>query len=390
MGRARPLVTAALLGALALALGSGPVQASSTTTTTVATSTTSTAPSSTTTSTSTTTTTLPPPTGPFGVGVATCTFVDRSRPLPDYATKPPGVRARQRVLVTEIRYPTSQRTPNAAGKRGARPRSRAGGYPLVVFAHGYDVTPDTYERLLDAWVRSGFVVAAPVFPDESPVAIDSQPGVDTEWDLPNEPADLAFVIRQVVGDSASRSGACAVLRGLVDPSAVALAGHSDGADVVSALAASRGRDPQSITYASLRAGLNIRAAIVMEGGELSPGPYAPSRADPSMMVVQSATDTCNAPWNSTHLYAALAGPDKWFLELLHAHHLPPYDAADPTAFRSVAAVTSAYLRLELYGDGSVASLSEVGRAAPAVARIFHAGPGPSIPPVPGPIYCSFN
>ena len=322
--------------------------------------------------------------------MATCTFVDRSRPLPNYATRPWGVRSPQRVLVTEVRYPTAERTPNAAGKRGARPRSRAGGYPLVVFAHGYDVTPDTYERLLDAWVRSGFVVAAPVLPDESPEAIESQPGVDTEWDLPNEPADLAFVIHQVVGDSESRSGACAVVRGLVDPTEVALAGHSDGADVVSALAASDGRDPQSVTYASLRAGLNLRAAIVMEGGELSPGPYAPSRSDPSMMVVQSAADTCNAPWNSTHLYAALARPDRWFLELLHAHHLPPYDATDPSAFKAVAAVTSAYLRLELYGDGSVAGLSGVGDATPSVARIFHAGAAPSIPPVPGPVYCGFN
>src|SRR5205085_2252823 len=43
----------------------------------------------------------------------------------------------------------------------ARVRGRV---PLIVFAHGYDTEPETYEPLLDAWASAGYVVAAPELP----------------------------------------------------------------------------------------------------------------------------------------------------------------------------------------------------------------------------------
>ncbi|HEV2427209.1 MAG TPA: hypothetical protein VGS61_03190 [Acidimicrobiales bacterium] len=385
MRRARPLLIVGALATLALGLMGQGSASPDTTTTSSSTTTTS---SSTTSTTAVTTTTIP--VTPYGVGLATCTFVDRTRPLPDYETKPPSELAPDRTLVTEIRYPTPAVTTNPAGVRGARPAARTGGFPLVVFAHGYDVTPETYERLLGAWVRAGFVVAAPILPEASPQGIAEQPGVDTERDMPNEPADLAFVIHQVVGDSVARSRACSVLAGLVDGSAVAVAGHSDGAEVVAALVASKGRDPQHVTFASLRASLNLRAAIVMEGGELSPGPYGPSRSDPPTMVIQSAADRCNAPWQSTHFYASLGSDERWFVELLHAHHLPPYDATDPVDFRVVAAVTTEFLRLELDQEVTVAQLTSLGGASPGLARIFHDVAVPYIAAPKGPIYCGVN
>jgi predicted dienelactone hydrolase len=70
-----------------------------------------------------------------------------------------------------------------------RPRRRAaartdGPFPLVVFGHGYAVTPAIYADLPRAWTRAGFVVAAPVFPLENAAA----PSGPTENDLVNQPA----------------------------------------------------------------------------------------------------------------------------------------------------------------------------------------------------------
>ena len=43
--------------------------------------------------------------------------------------------------------------------------ARAGHFPLVVFAPGFDSNPDTYQPFLHAIAAQGFIVAAPVFPD---------------------------------------------------------------------------------------------------------------------------------------------------------------------------------------------------------------------------------
>ena len=80
----------------------------------------------------------------------------------------------------------------------ATPAYRFGPYPVIVFAHGFDVDPDTYRALLVSWVEAGYVVVAPFFPDTSLPAIEAQHGVDTEADIFNQPADVAFVVSQVV------------------------------------------------------------------------------------------------------------------------------------------------------------------------------------------------
>src|ERR1019366_8320272 len=116
----------------------------------------------------------------FSVGIARCTFVDPTRQVLNYATNPLSVLSKQRTLVTEIRYPTLQPPNGTDESPGAAPAQQLGGFPMIVVAHGYDVTPDTYAPLLDAWVRAGFVVVAPFFPDEEPSAVAAQPGTDTE------------------------------------------------------------------------------------------------------------------------------------------------------------------------------------------------------------------
>jgi dienelactone hydrolase len=323
----------------------------------------------------------------YGVGVTRCTFVDRSRNVLDYATSPPTVLARQRTIVTEIRYPTLLRSSQPETTNA--PPAPTFGYPLVVFAHGYDVTPGIYATLLERWAQRGFVVAAPIFPDENSAEVRRQ-RVDTEADLVNEPADMAFVIRQLLADSATLAASCPLVHGLVAPNEVALAGHSDGADAVALLADSNGRDPQGVPYARLRQGLMIRATMIFSGSTHGTAPYSAQPTRPPMLLVQSARDQCNAPEEGRELYATIHQNDKWFLELLHAHHLPPFDGEDHGAFAVVAATTTAFLDYTLDQTVSVSSFVATGNARPLVAHMTQGGNGPSIAPYLNPAPCGYH
>jgi hypothetical protein len=312
------------------------------------------------------------------VGIARCTFVDPTRSTPNFDTTPPSVLSRTRTLVTEIRYPTHFGAAGVAESPGAKPATSSGGFPMIVFAHGYDVTPDTYAPLLDAWVKAGFVVAAPLFPDEDRSGVAAQHGANTEDDLRNEPADLTFVTRQILNDSSAASAGCPVVLGLIRSSELALAGHSDGATVVAMLSYARGKDPYGRSYQQLRAGLDFRATIVMSGQVDGVDPYGPLAPDPSLLLIQSAEDGCNLARYGVQLYRAVHQASKWFLELRTAHHLPPFDGVDIPAFDVVTHASIRFLQIALGGAVPVSGLDAYGDVNPSVALMFHGGDGPAI------------
>ena len=314
----------------------------------------------------------------FGVGIARCTFVDHSRSALNYSTTPYRVLAGGRQLVTEIRYPIPRRPGEPAESAGAMPSPRTGGYPTVVFAHGYDVTPRTYAALLDAWVRSGFVVVAPFFPDENPAEVAAQHGANTEGDLVNEPGDLAFVTTSILEASLGEATNCHIATGLVDTSEIALAGHSDGAEAVGMLAYDHGDDPQGVNFASLRSRLPYRAVIVLSGAEDTAQPYATEASRPNLLIVQSRADQCNPMHFAVQLYDGVHQTNKWFLELQTAHHLPPFDGVDSAAFGVVETTTIAFLRMSLDGVTPSVGLVELGSQRPSIARMFFGAPGPSM------------
>jgi len=328
---------------------------------------------------------------PFTVGIRRCTFVDLSRHVLNYSTTPPSILALHRTLVTEIRYPAQLTSGGSGEVAGAAAVPRTGGYPLIVFAHGYDVTPDTYAPLLDAWTRAGFVVASPFLPDEQPTAIAAQRGADTEKDLANEPADLAFVTRQILQASASPMTACPVVSGLVLGTRVALAGHSDGANAVALLAFGLGRDPHGTAFASLRAGIGYRAVVILSGDELTGQPYGTVSGRPNLLVVHSLSDRCNPIHYGVKLYNAIQQPNKWFLELQSAHHLPPFDGADAVAFRAVAGISSRFLQISLADAVFPTRFLVYANQQPSIARLSTGGTGPSLVNAPKLVeYCGFN
>jgi dienelactone hydrolase len=213
-------------------------------------------------------------------------FVDRSRTI-----RLPAGRSVPRTLETVVRYP-----------------SAGGPYPLIVFAHGFALTPARYVSLLNAWAAAGYVVAAPVFP----LTGTNAPGGPTEADLVNQPRDLSFVITSVL-DRSRRSG---VLRGKIDPARIAVAGQSDGG--VTALAAA---------YDSRYRDRRVRVAIVLSGATLA-GMGAFPRPGPPLLAVQGTADPLNAP-ATTSSYFELASPPKFLLWLVGASHLPPYTDQQP-------------------------------------------------------------
>jgi dienelactone hydrolase len=299
-------------------------------------------------------TTLAPPTTTvapttFDVGVITVTWVNPDGVAVDYATG--GDMAR--TLVTEIRYPTLAGS-SAGQTPGASPAYRFGPYPVIVFAHGYDLTPDDYDPLLDAWVSAGFVVVAPLFPDENSNEVTSlggaysSAGYAAQRDLPNEPGDLAYVIKEIDTAADAPAGSTSppgvsLLRGLVDPRRLGLAGQSDGADAVAALSY------DSYYYARLETGLADQplAVAALSGAEIGGTDSYGTGGHAPLLVVQSATDLCNPPEDSTQLYGAIAtATAKWFLVLDDATHLGPYTGQGEAA-PVVESVTTAFFKTEL-------------------------------------------
>jgi dienelactone hydrolase len=241
---------------------------------------------------------------PFAVGEIVVRFTDTSR-LVHFPGRPP----QPRPLVTVIRYPAlgdASRT----DVRGAAPATAAGPFPLIVFGHGFDVTPAVYARLLRAWASAGYVVAAPIFPLGSANA----PGGANESDIVNQPADMSLVITRMLAASTAAYG---ILSRLVDRREIAVSGQSDGGET--ALAAA---------YNTHFIDRRVDAAIILSGAELpGPGFYFPDPSPP-LLAAQGTADLINQPHFTYDFFRAARAP-KFLLRLLGARHLGPYTYQQP-------------------------------------------------------------
>jgi dienelactone hydrolase len=248
----------------------------------------------------------PAPHGPpFAVGLRTLRLVDRSRTI-----RLPNGRTEARTLLTYVRYPAQgpvARTdvPDAPAAHADAP------YPLVVFGHGFAVTPRTYARLLASFARAGYIVAAPEFP----LASANAPGGPDESDLINQPTDMSFVISNLLADSSTAAGP---LAGLIDAAHIAVAGQSDG-----------GMTALAVAYSRRFRDRRVSAAVIMSGAEMSGvGGFDFGHGSPPLLAIQGTADTTNEP-RFTYAFFAAARHPKYLLRLLGAGHLPPYTREQP-------------------------------------------------------------
>ena len=221
---------------------------------------------------------------------------------------------------------------------------RQGRWPLVVFVHGYDVGPSTYSRFLDALASAGYVVAAPSFPLEDP---SRGYGLD-ESDLPNEAADVTAVITEL-----SSGPLAAHLR----PGAVAVVGHSDGADVA--------------LMVGYRSGLldgRVRAVVAAAPDPIS---WTARSGGPPLLLVHGSADEVVSPSASTAVFDSLSSA-RWSLTLEGADHASAIIGPSPWTQSFDAAVED--LLAASLGDGTLASLSSELAVLPASTLASATGP----------------
>lgn len=249
------------------------------------------------------------PAPPYPVASTTLDLVDTSRPT-----------------VSQGHQVAPTRTLTTLVWRPAEP----GRWPLVVFAHGFQVGPPPYEAMLEAWAAAGYVVAAPEFPlTDAAVA-----GADLdEGDIAQQPADVRFVLDSVVAPASPVAAD-------IDPTRVVLAGHSDGAESV--LAASTEATPP---------GQPAVAGVVAMS--VQPLPGVATTANPPILVTQGDADGINPPSAGEAAFAA-ARPPRWYLDLEGGGHLPPLEAGSPW-LPAVEATTEAFFAV-VTGRGSVVEL----------------------------------
>ncbi len=273
----------------------------------------------------------------FAVGLRELQLVDTSRTirLPNGSVEP-------RTLRTIVRYPALG-SPNGTDLRNAPAARLDGPFPLVIFGHGFSVTPGLYAHLLQAWTRAGYVVAAPVFP----LGNANAPGGPNESDLPNQPADMRFVISSLLAISSAPSGP---LAGLVNPKAIAASGHSDGGDTA-----------LTVAYDEYDRDSRIKAAAILSGAEIpGMGGYSFPPGSPPLLATQGTADPINTP-AETELFFKAARRPKYLLRLLGAEHLPPYHDEQPqlgVIERVTIAFYDAYLKHE---PGALRHLVAAGR-----------------------------
>lgn len=228
----------------------------------------------------------PTPQPPFGVQDETVSLTDPTR---DTAARGDVPAQSGRLLTTVIR----------------RPVGTIGPLPLVVFAHGWDSDPLAYETLLDAWASAGFLVAAPTFPDST----DTQPGTPVT-DFAAEAQDLSFVITAMLNGAA----------GKVDPTRIAVAGHSDGGSDVAVLALNR-----AFADHRIRAYLSLSSQIP-DGVD---GPWDAST--PGALMVAVGTDDEYGLYPDAYQVYQSANMAKVFVSSTGGDHLDTFLSDTPSA-----------------------------------------------------------
>jgi dienelactone hydrolase len=246
-----------------------------------------------------------------GVGVRQETFVD--------ATRSTSTGESTRTFPVTIWYPAAGDPDGPAVPDAPADRS-VGAYPLVVFVHGYAVTPAFYEELLRRWAAAGYVVAAAAYP-----------GGDDDYAM--QFTDTTFLITELLQLSSSNP-----LAGTVDPQRIAVAGHSNGEAIAYGLG-----------FLQCCRDQRVKSVIALAGnlGNIN-NPVQRDNGVPVLHVIGEADELqpygASIQWDRDNLTSP-----RWSVTLVGGSHAPPYRSPSSAHFDGVVDVTTAFLDGSLKG-----------------------------------------
>ncbi len=167
---------------------------------------------------------------------------------------------------------------------------------MFVWAHGYEATIPYFDPLLRFIATHGYVVVAPAFP----LTRKGAPGGSVYNDYVNQPADVSFVITQMLASYPTH----------VDAALIAVGGHSLGAVTTMALVANR-----------CCVDARVRAAIEIDGSTLDfPNGAVDERGVPVLLIHGDADHTFSV--NDSRATYARSLPPKYLVVLHGAPHTP--------------------------------------------------------------------
>jgi len=246
-----------------------------------------------------------------GVGVRQETFVDPTRST--------STGESTRTFPVTIWYPAAG-DPDGPAVPDAPPDRSVGAYPLVVFVHGYAVTPAFYEELLRRWAAAGYVVAAAAYP-----------GGDDDYAM--QFTDTTFLITELLQLSSSNP-----LAGTVDPQRIAVAGHSNGEAIAYGLG-----------FLQCCRDQRVKSVIALAGnlGNIN-NPVQRDNGVPVLHIMGEADELqpygASIEWDRDNLT-----PPRWSVTLVGGSHAPPYRSPSSAHFDGVVDVTTAFLDGSLKG-----------------------------------------
>jgi dienelactone hydrolase len=264
---------------------------------------------------------------PFPVGSVTETFVDDSRTTDD----PVGDRsAPTRTLQTTVYVPGG-----------------TGPFPMVVLAHGFSCQPRKFRRLATAWAEAGYMVAIPAFP----LTNDRSGGPPVLADLINQPADVSFVIDELLRLGAGDDPA---LGGRVDGEHIGLAGHSLG-----------GATAYGVAFNGCCPDERLDAVVLMSTLPLPFGDDPFTFEGVPALLLQLTGDPIVPYQQAVDTYDRLASP-RFLVTLEGGGHVEPYEDALSPHDEVVTATTIAFWDAYLGDDPAAADrLVEAADAADA-------------------------
>jgi predicted esterase len=151
------------------------------------------------------------------VGTTSMTLIDTSRSTGAHGSVP---EASSRTLETTIVYP-AEGTPGSAVTSEAPANMWGAPFPLIVLSHGLGGSVGGLLPMAEVWASRGYVVALPRFP----LTNIATPGGPVAQDVQNQPADVSFVIDQMLAESDTAEQ---LLSNAVNGDKIAASGHSNG------------------------------------------------------------------------------------------------------------------------------------------------------------------